>query len=143
MITHLNWLSFAMIVYTGMIGIPAQWIWYTPISIEVGDGPGSIRFNRTVKREFVGAYSGTIRNVTTSTIACDFSGGPFPYKPESILPGTIDLGWWTGGKAACLELPQGSYVLETCWTVIDPIGGVLPDKRACLSSNVFKVWMGK
>ena len=138
----LDFLSGFLVVYLALVAIPAKWIWYEPHVLTVGDGPGAIRFDRIIKRDFVGRYSGSIRDVTTSAIVCDFNGGPFTYRKDSALPERIDLEWWTG-KEQCSDLDAGSYVLETCWAVVDPLWGMLPDKSVCLTSNVFKVWRAK
>lgn len=91
--------------------------------------------SRTIKRDFIGEWSVTVRRLTPEgfEIACEATGA-HQYRIDSVLPKKIDLDWWTF-PVRC-ELKPGTYRLHTVWTV-KPVG--YPEKYLIRDSNLFEV----
>jgi len=88
------------------------------------------------------SYQVVIRDIQTGVGVCDPRSNPFTYVPHAKLPAVIDLVWWTGGDTRCWPRTPGVYVMETCWTIVAPLWGLLPKKIVCRESNPFTVFEG-
>jgi len=124
---------------TYLIGamIPATALWFDPGEVEFSDAiaggrPPALRFSRTIHRPTVIRYSVVVREVIpgghSGLVACEALGGPFTYQPVSGPLIGKDLSWWAPGDPRCSHLPPGTYLTETVWTVVAPLGDLLPER---------------
>lgn len=129
--------------YFAAATIPATWLWFDPDTPIVADTTTEaapvIGFDRQIKRETRISYTVTMRRTAGLTMLCDPTGGPFTYRPDATLPEVIDLVWWTGGDSRCWPQEAGTYLMETCWTVVRPFWGLVPPKTVCRTSPPFRV----
>lgn len=134
--------SILLVVWTGLALVPLDWLWFKPRVLQVADTtvtePAAIRFERTIRRDFIGEYSVTVRGIDRG-IVCQASSTRFPYERGATLPEPLDMAWWAPGDSRCARLyPPGTYSMETCWT-----GYVwfrlVPAKTTCMESNPFTV----
>lgn len=142
-----DYMSLLLVLWMGLAFVPVQWVWFDPEDYFVSDGtPDSvplITFDRVIRREVKMTYHVSIRslgpNGGAGRITCDPTNGPFTYRPNAELPDPITLDWWTGGDDRCWPQEPGTYVSETCWTVVSPFWGLVPPKSVCRKSNVFTI----
>ena len=117
--------------------------WFDPTSVWVIDTQKgqSVYMNveRVVKRDFNGSYTATVRYLSNMAIVCEASGA-LHYNTKSTLPDPLTLAWWAYGDQRCHgpNLPEGQFILKTCWTVHQPFV-VLPEKTVCIDSNPFTI----
>jgi len=121
---------------------PASY-WYDAGTMIIPDAneyaPVIIDYDGGAKREFTGAYSVVVRNIRNQQVVCDASGGPFTYKPDAVYPAPLTLSWWAPSDARCSALPEGAYLVETCWGIRNIFWGLVPAKAICTTSNPFNV----
>ena len=92
------------------------------------------------RREFVGSYSVVMRRAADNEVMAEEDSGAFRYRPGSKRPEPILASWWAPeGAAKMVNVEPGAYVLETCWTIRRPFGGIVPAKTTCIRSNIFRV----
>lgn len=126
-------------VYVFLMYIPATF-WFQPISIEVvKDKTAMVLVNRKTFRDFYGRYFVDVRDLNNKnlTIVCSGSG-EHSYKGGLSEPYRTSLFEWAGNNPKCALLPTGNYSIETCWVVIDPFFGIVPDKKICIE-NFFSI----
>ena len=130
------------LTYVGLALVPASY-WHDKgtmfVPDEQSDQPIELRWQGGAKREFRGVYTVVVRSIDTNRVVCEARGGPITYRPDATRPDPLTLDWWAPSDPRCADLPLGAFVLETCWTVKAPFGGVVPDKTHCLASNPFRV----
>ncbi|EEX09637.1 conserved hypothetical protein [Ruegeria lacuscaerulensis ITI-1157] len=136
-------LSLILVGWMGLAFVPVNWVWFDPGDVFISDGSRDrvpeITFDRVIKRKVEMTYQVVIRSLDGNTVVCDPKNGPFPYRPDAKLPEHPDLVWWTGGDERCWPREPGSYIADTCWTVVRPFWGLVPPKTICRRSNVFTV----
>lgn len=118
---------------------PATW-WILPrvVIVENAAAGAPIRMTvlRDIRRDFEGAWSVQVMRSVDRGWSQECPGsGEATYRTTAVLPGDLDLGWWTGG--ACQTLPPGTYRVVTTWTVKSH--WFWPEKRVTVDSNVFGV----
>ena len=117
--------------------------WFDPRSVWVADttqgSMAEMQVDRTIKRNFHGSYTATVRVVPGMTVVCD-AVGSVSYSKDSTLPKPLTLRWWAHSDSRChgSNLPVGDYILDTCWIIEQPFK-VLPNKTVCTRSNQFRV----
>ena len=118
-----------LFLYAPLAMMPAEWLWYDPGVPTFGDvvsgNPIPVFFSRDIKRLSLIQYAAVLRQADSGIAVCDGNGGPFPYKPKSGAVIDKDLHWWMGGDCAATLTP-GHYWVETTWTVVRPLGDLLP-----------------
>lgn len=137
-------LTFVLILlWTALAAVPASWMWFSPGAVIVSDSttgkPPLIEFDRTIKRNVKMTYQVTIRRMTTKEPVCDPQRGPFTYHHDASLPLPVDLIWWSGADKRCWPRDPGTYLMETCWTVVRPFWGIVPPNPVCRTSNPFTI----
>ena len=142
----LRWLDCSAMIFVlwGVLAlVPVQWVWFAPgavvISDTAGDAPPGVEFSRAIKRDVQMSYQVTIRKMRSKGVVCDPHRGPFTYHADAQLPEPIDLVWWSGADQRCWPQEPGTYIAETCWTVVRPFWGLVPPKTICRMSNPFTV----
>jgi len=134
------------VLWAIMALVPANWFWFDPGRVIVGDGmaahPPEVSFTRKIKRDTRMKYQVVIREVG-GAVVCDPASAAFTYRKDATLPDHIDLIWWTGNDARCWPREPGTYLMETCWTVVSPFWGLVPPKPICRESPPFRVTEGK
>ncbi len=136
-------LSIGIVAWMAMVAVPLEWFWIDPGEVIVADTttdqPAAIYFERTIRRDFLGRYSVTINPLSGGTVACEDPSGIIKYRRTAYLPEPITMAWWAPRDTRCSNLqPPGVYVMTTCWTGY-VLGGMVPAKRTCRTSNPFKV----
>ena len=120
----------AMVIYTGCVVVPASALWFIPgipvFSDAVQGDPVPLAYEREIKRDSRIEYAVSIRRAGTNSTVCDVRGGPFTYKASIGPVVDRDLAWWTQDNPHCNNLSPGSYWVETTWTVVYPLGDLLP-----------------
>ena len=120
----------ALIVYIAGCLVPVSALWFvpgTPVFSDSAEGdPVTLAYEREIKRDSRIEYAVAIKRAGSNSTVCDVRGGPFTYK-TSIGP-VVDrtLSWWTQDNMLCNHLAPGSYWVETTWTVVYPLGDLLP-----------------
>lgn len=117
---------------------PASW-WMTVDSVYFSDTHAGevvpMTLGRTINRPFDADWTVTIRKWDGGwTVDC-VAAGSQPYKPDSVLPKSLTLNWWTWGK--CHPLPVGKYEVTAVWRL--KTDWPFADKRIEITSNVFEV----
>lgn len=117
---------------------PASW-WFRVDRVFVHDAvAGStplMEVERAIVRPFRGRWIATImRGGSRGFYAYCTARGQNDYRPDAMLPDTVDLNWWTW-PVEC-KLPEGTYRLNTLWTIQSPL---VPDKEVRITSNVFVI----
>lgn len=122
---------FVLFIYLPAVLVPASWFWYSPgdtvfSDAYEGEAP-PLSYYREIKVDTLIQYSVAVRD-EAGEIVCDAIGGPFTYKAlkSGVLTGKT-LADWAPSDPRCRSLPVGSYVAETTWTVIHPLGDYLPE----------------
>lgn len=130
------------ILWAVMAVVPAHWFWFDPGRVIVGDSDGtkppSVSFEREIKRDVRMRYQVVIRKIGGAAV-CDPASAAFTYRKDAELPDDVDLVWWTGGDKRCWPREPGTYLMETCWTVVSPFWGLVPPKLICRESAPFRV----
>mgnify|MGYP006921386141 CR=1 FL=1 len=117
--------------------------WYVLDRVYVADTvegvPAKMAVDRTIEREFSGAYTVTVRALPKFTVVCS-GGSNVVYRPGSALPGSLTFDWWSyGAVPECTNaLKPGKYEALTCVT-IHPDIMLLGNRKVCRTSNVFTV----
>jgi len=72
--------------------------------------------DRVIHMPILMGFSVRILEVTEAGLIeyCQMDAAPFLYDPQSQLPDTVDLEWWTHGE--CSTLPDADVVVDTTWT---------------------------
>lgn len=132
-------ISLVLVIWLGLVLVPVQWVWFDPGPYFVADSsveePPRVEFERKIKRDVQMTYSVVIRKVGSRDAVCDPVRGPFTYEKAAAMPHDADLVWWTGGDKRCWPREVGSYLSETCWTVVRPFWGLVPPKTVCERGN--------
>lgn len=123
---------------------PAMWIepheLFVPESVAGTDF--TIIYSGEIYQEFTGSYTVTIRDANTlaTPTGGEMVSGARPYSPDAVggRPNPITISWWANDIEASALAP-GYYILTTCWTIINPFLGLVPDKVICRDSNVFRL----
>lgn len=138
----LDALASIAIVWAAMAMVPADWFWFDPGRVIVADSDGhtppEVSFTRHIKQDSRMKYQVVIREVGGSVV-CDPASAAFTYRKDATLPDHIDLVWWTGGDKRCWPRQSGTYLMETCWTLVSPFWGLVPPKPICRESPPFRV----
>lgn len=138
-----DWMATLAVIYALFVAIPAEWGWFDPDTPIVADGTTTqapaIGFKRKIMRDVRMEYQVVIRKAADLEPVCDPSSSAFTYRKDAKLPKHIDLVWWTGGDGRCWPREVGTYIMETCWTALEPMGGFLPPKRVCRDSPPFRI----
>jgi len=126
-----------------LFAIPAT-IWFEPHTMFVPDATAGedfeLIYTGDVNREFTGYYSVTIRRAEdfSTPTGGEMRSGTRPYSPDAVSgrPDPITMSWWAH-EIDVESLEPGYYILNTCWTVVNPFFGLVPNKTVCIESNVF------
>lgn len=118
---------------------PAGW-WFEVRSVRVFDsvsgGPVLMAVDRTIHRDFRGAWVASIRKLERGRwVSYCTASGTTNYSTDSDLPDPLMLRWWT--YPDCHPLPPGKYAMRTSWIIQG--AGPLPDKSVQADSNIFQV----
>lgn len=127
------WLAIFVFVSAEMFVDPGYWITVSRVMVKnsVVDVSPSMIVAREVHRPFHGAWTATVKNVD-GTLAC-IANGQSDYHPETRLPASINLDWWTF-PTRC-DLMPGNYTVFTSWR-----WRVLwLDRETSMLSNIFSV----
>lgn len=131
------------VLWGALAMVPATWLWFSPGHVVIADSSGNhppvVEFERHIKRDVQMSYQVTIRKMRSKSPVCDPQRGPFTYRTDAELPELIDLIWWSGADVRCWPREPGTYIAETCWTVVRPFLGIVPPKTVCRESNPFTV----
>lgn len=137
------WALFAVLIYAMLSMVPPTWFWFDPGTPYVADSTTEaapeVGFGRSIKQDVLIRYGVTIRRAEGLTVVCDPQSSAFTYQKDATLPDHIDLVWWTGGDNRCWPREVGTYIMETCWTVVRPFWGVVPPKTVCRTSPPFRI----
>lgn len=129
-----------LLIYTAFWLAPAT-LWYQPQSLTIAQtDPGvvpAVVMTRDIRFRFMGTYTVDVREIETNRLACRGSGR-HNYKPATGDFAT-DLQDFAGDDPKCSSLPHGVFYAEACWTVEQPLWGILPSKTTCIISNPFRV----
>lgn len=119
--------------------LPAN-LWYEPGSLRIDDHGYQENFELLydgyVEHTFKGSYSVVVRDISTRQIVHEETSGIFTYQQDSERPVPLLKDWWAPQMG---HLEPGSYEMETCWTVHNPLWGLVPSKTTCTQSNIFRV----
>ena len=130
------------VVYGGLMLVPGT-LWFEPKKVFIDnstiDKPPSMTVEREIKITSDIKYSVVLRQIGKAQAICDAGAGPFTYNKTRGPLEDIDWTWWTGADASCWPVAPGSYVSDTCWTIVQPLWGLLPPKTVCITSNVFTI----
>lgn len=132
--------------YSAVVAVPVSW-WLDVRSVEVASAATpaevTLKVNRAIRRAFSGSFVVTVRRNPGGSFVCSTgSSTPINYRPHAEMPDPLYLWWWLGSKASlasCDDFVPGGYLLETCWTVLRPFWGLVPEKTWCIDSNGFKI----
>ena len=131
------------VVYLAMVLTPgARWYHADILYVhdpEVGQ-PIEVEYSGGPHLPFTGAYSVTIRRVSTGELICDPTSGAIEYKPGTARPDPLFMDWWANNDDRCIALQEGTYQMGTCWQVLDPFFGIVPPKTQCVTSNPFRIY---
>lgn len=107
------WLAIVAFALAETFVDPGYWLTVTSVlvhnSVE-GVSPKMI-VARHIHLPFHGHWTATVKNVD-GTVVC-IANNEADYKPETKLPASIDLGWWTFPTKCAL--PPGNYTVYTSW----------------------------
>lgn len=142
----LNWKEIGIWVVIGLwflsVSLPAS-LWYKTGQLHIpdytqGTNP-SIVYNGGPVRNFKGSYGAVVRSAKTGEIVAETpQSSIFSYKPNAARPDLLKLDWWVNSHEKTMNLPPGSYTMETCWTIRPPLF-FLMNKYTCAESNIFTV----
>lgn len=142
------WIIIALWFYLGAVAYPVTH-WIDLRSVTVHDAPTAMEVTLdvdvTVQRPFYGDYEVTIRRWPGGQFVCTAGPlRPFQYTTGTQRPDPTYLWWWLGEPADISRcetngLRPGAYTIKTCHDVINPFLGLVPDKRRCVESNVFRI----
>lgn len=134
-------ITLAALAYALMALTPATF-WIDPIEIHVrdspyGEQPTTLVYVRRISRPFNGHYQVAVRSLADGRVACESSGN-LPYRAtEGKVVFRLDA--WAPNDPRCQVLPPGDYMMDTCWTIVGPFAGLVPDKTKCVVSNKFQI----
>jgi len=121
-----------MAIYSAMCAVPATALWFDPgipvfTSAEQGH-PIRLQYDRVIKIDSLIEYAVVIRDADTTELICDVRSGPFHYR-KTVGP-VVDktLAWWVANNPDCRDIKDrpGNYWVATTWTVVRPLGDLLP-----------------
>lgn len=144
MIWRVLQLSFMTLLLTAIAAalVPPSY-WYEVRSVIVADAvtgtPNQVTAYREIKRPFKGSYHVIIRGVDDASAVCDAASNVFPYRPMPAVLLVKDMAWWAPSDPRCSNLPPGTYVMDTTWTIHGPFYRLSPDKSFTITSNPFMV----
>lgn len=121
-------------LYFPLAFAPGELLWFDPQApvFSYKDGEVGYQYVREIKRDSLIKFSVVVRTPDVVDPVCAGLGGPFTYKATlddggtaalAAKPGT--LGYWANNPE-CDELPPGTYYVETVWTIVRPLGDLLP-----------------
>lgn len=134
-------LSFIVFVPSLLMGT----LWIDLKRIHVSDGllhdPIIMEVDRTVKNEFRGTFTVTVRREDGELVCQGYPQKPIIYKKARELPDPLLLAWWLGGSDVMERCDKngfsaGRYFLTTCQTVLW-FTFDYPVARRCVESKVF------
>lgn len=138
--------EFGLWVLAAIWTVLALWpasTWYSTGALRIDDYRQGevmqIAYSGGPARQFKGSYSVVIRNASSGEIVSEDRSSVFTYKTGVTRPDPITINWWAPGDERAFNLPAGTYVMETCWTVHRVFGGLVPAKHTCTESNIFRV----
>jgi hypothetical protein len=143
-----HWISLILVgwIWIALVAVPVSfWINVRHVTVASAETPADVtmRVDRDIKRPFAGSFVVTVRRSPGGGFVCSTgSSKMIVYRPNAEMPDPLYLWWWLGSKAAlasCDDFRPGGYLLETCWTVLQPFWGVVPEKTWCIDSNGFKI----
>lgn len=121
---------------------PAEY-WYNPGHMRVLDTYEGERIQLIyaggTQRDFLGAYSVVLRDVSTSSIVGEMGSTRINYKATSVRPDPLYMDWWAPSDERISSPEVGAYLLETCWTIYGTFFGLVPAKTTCITSNIFEI----
>ena len=121
---------FLMVIYSVCVAVPPSVFWFIPgipvFSDAVQGDQVPLAYEREIKRNSRIKYAVVIRQPGIAIPVCDATGGPFPYLTSIGPVVDHDLAWWTNNNPDCNNLSPGRYWVETTWTVVYPLGDLLP-----------------
>lgn len=153
----------ALTAYLAFMAVPFSW-WFEPGEVRfenavAGTSP-ELSYSRHIHRDVWVNYRVVVREavpnrVEPGPVVCE--GGPslaFTFVEQSGPVVGKDLEWWLPHDERCHaeHLGPGNYWAETCWTLVNPLGDLLPGrprhflgifaprKTVCRTSNVFTVY---
>lgn len=133
-----TWVAVVLsLLWLGTLAVVHWWpatYWMEVRSVSIA-GDLTLTVDRTIKREFQGAWVVSVRRWNGGWEQACASSGESLYRSSRKLPERLDLDWWTRG--ACKTLTPGKYRVSTAWTIRG--AGVLPDKILEIDSNTFEV----
>ena len=122
-----------VLTYVGGAVLPASTLWFDPGEVEFSDAiegrSPALRYSRTIHRPTLIKYVVLVREVVPggfNLTVCEAPSGPFTYQPTSGPVIGKDLAWWAPSDPRCRHLPAGTYQVETVWTIVQPLGDLLP-----------------
>ena len=124
------WIIFWMFIYSACVAVPPSAFWFKPgipvFSDAMEGDPVPLAYEREIKRDTRIKYAVVLRRPGTTIPVCDDEGGPFTYRANIGPVVDRDLAWWTQNNPDCNNLKPGSYWIETTWTIVYPLGDLLP-----------------
>jgi hypothetical protein len=129
--------------WASLLVVPASF-WFDPHTLYVPDAVAGedfeLIYTGDVNRDFNGYYSVLIRSAEdlSTPNGGEMRSGTRPYSPEAVTsrPNPITMSWWAH-EIDVENLEPGYYLLNTCWTIVNPLFGLVPNKTVCIESNVF------
>lgn len=135
-------LSALAITWAAGVFWPASF-WYDAGQLRIPDfvegADFELFFEGGAVRRFSGQYSVVMRDTSTRGIVAEMGSARFDYEPGAARPDPLLISWWAANDPRFLEQPPGAYLLETCWTIHGIFWGLVPAKKACSDSNIFKI----
>lgn len=131
-----------VVVYVGLWAMPAS-VWFDSRSIaisdaKVGEAPIVLE-DRRIRFSFYGRYKTVTKDATTHFDTRCEAEADFPYRGGLDGTRSMSLVDWTNEDDDCASIPPGTYYTETCRTVLYPMWGILPSKKTCSTSNIFRI----
>lgn len=121
-------------LYLVLAILPVQSLWFAPGPVRFLDAPSGgipeLEFTRVIKHDLLISYHVVVREARIppdpGRVVCEGDSAPFVYKAQTGPVVGADLAWWVPEDDRCKHLPDGAYWADTCWTVHNPLGDLLP-----------------
>lgn len=132
----------ALAVYTAAWLAPAT-LWFQSRAITVSDSVvgqvATVTEDRSIRWSFYGEFTASVRRVSDDVATACSGSGSRHYIGGQDGYRTSDLIDWADNNPACAWIPPGTYYLDTCWTVLHPLLGIIPAKTACWRTEPFVI----